>query len=314
MAAIERLLPGLDPESVAVRLFNYPYTFNFFQAVRVLERLFPDTVPVGFDGPVGRETVRFCGHVSLNFPPGQIWDLRPPAGDQATAAGDRPAPQMPVPQMTVPQMIVPFFGMVGPSGVMPRHYTELLLRIQRDVKHGEKFALRDWFDLFTHRMLSLFYRAWEKYRFYISYERGEYLQHPPDPFTHALLSLSGLGLATLRSRIRVVAPAAEAAPAARPKLPAPGPAAKIEQRPERRSGRSPNAARWPRSRTWRDCAMPGCGCAGREPPPDWRRYCPIISSCRWMCSSFTANGSSSIRAINRSWTQIARIADWASIW
>ena len=69
---------------------------------------------------------------------------------------------------------------------MPRHYTEMLLRIQRDAKHEEKFALRDWFDLFTHRMLSLFYRAWEKYRFYISYERGEYLQHPPDPFTHAL--------------------------------------------------------------------------------------------------------------------------------
>ncbi len=95
----------------------------------------------------------------------------------------------------------------------------MLLRIQRDVKHGEKFALRDWFDLFSHRMLSLFYRAWEKYRFYISYERGEYLQHPPDPFTHALLSFSGLGLATLRTRIRVIslvdAPKARSLPAPR---------------------------------------------------------------------------------------------------
>jgi type VI secretion system protein ImpH len=81
-----------------------------------------------------------------------------------------------------------------------------LLRIQRDAKHAEKYALRDWLDLFTHRMLSLFLRAWEKYRFYIPYERGQSLQHPPDPFTHCLLSLAGLGMGSLRNRIRVLAP------------------------------------------------------------------------------------------------------------
>ncbi len=170
-------LPGLDPASVAAQLFAKAHNFDFFQAVRLLEKLFPDTMPVGFDGPPSRETVRFRSHVSLIFPPSQIWDLRPTDGNRS-----------------VPEMSVAFFGLVGPSGVMPRHYTEMLLRIQRDAKHEEKFALRDWFDLFTHRMLSLFYRAWEKYRFYISYERGEYLQHPPDPFTHALAQPFGPGL------------------------------------------------------------------------------------------------------------------------
>lgn len=212
MAALATKLPGLDPNGVAARLFTVPFDFDFFQAVRILERLFPDTVPVGFDGPSNRETVRFRSHVSLIFPPSQIWDLR--------AAADR----------SVPEMAVTFFGMVGPSGVMPRHYTEMLMRIQRDAKHDEKFALRDWFDLFTHRMLSLFYRAWEKYRFYISYERGEYLQHPPDPFTHALLSLSGLGLATLRNRIRVVASIEAQRPRA---LPAPRTSQKAEPKIER---------------------------------------------------------------------------------
>jgi type VI secretion system protein ImpH len=187
MAAVAAL-PGVDPASVAAQLFSHAYSFDFFQSVRLLERLFPDSVPVGFDGPASRETVQFRSHVSLIFPPSQIWELRPSDAVRQ-----------------VPEMTVAFFGLVGPSGVMPRHYTEMLLRIQRDAKHEEKFALRDWFDLFTHRMLSLFYRAWEKYRFYISYERGEYLQHPPDPFTHSLLSLSGLGLATLRNRIRVTA-------------------------------------------------------------------------------------------------------------
>jgi type VI secretion system protein ImpH len=217
LAALSAVIPDLNPDSVAARLFVEPQKFDFFQAVRMLERLFPDTMPVGFDGPSGRETVRFRSHVSLIFPPCQIWELRPTDSDRA-----------------VPEMTVTFFGMAGPSGIMPRHYTELLMRIQRDAKHDEKFALRDWFDLFTHRMLSLFYRAWEKYRFYISYERGEYLQHPPDPFTHALLSLSGLGIGTLRNRIRVTASTVEAMPEARPARQAEAAAeAKIEARVDR---------------------------------------------------------------------------------
>ena len=41
-----------------------------------------------------------------------------------------------------------------------------------DAKGPERNALRDWLDLFNHRIVSLFYRAWEKYRFYLPYERG----------------------------------------------------------------------------------------------------------------------------------------------
>jgi type VI secretion system protein ImpH len=221
LAALAAVIPKLDPESVAARLFVEPQQFNFFQAVRVLERLFPSNAPVGFDGPSGKEAVRFRSHVSLIFPPCQIWDLRP------TESGH-----------TVPEMTVTFFGMAGPSGIMPRHYTELLMRIQRDAKHDEKFALRDWLDLFTHRMLSLFYRAWEKYRFYISYERGEYLQHPPDPFTHALLSLSGLGIGTLRNRIRVSVSTTEADRADR-LAPQPETERTTENRPDEADRRRP---------------------------------------------------------------------------
>ncbi len=178
--------------SVEQRLYDDGPLFNFFQAVRLLERLYPDREPVGYDGPVGREIARFSCYVSHNFPPSQIYEIRP------DAAGREPA-----------RMSVAFFGLTGPSGVLPRHYTDLLLRLQRDSKQPEKFALRDWFDLFSHRMLSLFYRSWEKYRFSLSYERRQFAQHPPDPFTHGLLSLCGLGMPTLRDRIRVAVPGAE---------------------------------------------------------------------------------------------------------
>lgn len=163
-------------------------TFNFFQAVRLLEKLFPDREPIGYDSSPAREAVRFRAHVALNFPPSQIWEIR---------AADPNSPGQPT------ELTAAFFGMVGLNSAMPRHYTELILRLERDSKHPDKRALRDWLDLFTHRLLSFFYRAWEKYRFYIPYERRRWAEHPPDPFTHALLSLSGLGLGTLRNRIRV---------------------------------------------------------------------------------------------------------------
>jgi type VI secretion system protein ImpH len=179
-----------EPGSVERRLYQEGFEFNFFQAVRLLEKLFPDRIPVGYDGPVGQEVVRFRAHVALNFPPSQIYDIR--YFDESR----------------VPELSEAFFGLSGITGALPRHYSELILRLERDSKHSERRALRDWFDLFTHRLLSLFYRAWEKYRFYIPYERRQFAEHPPDPFTHALLSISGLGMAKLRHRIRIRRPAA----------------------------------------------------------------------------------------------------------
>jgi type VI secretion system protein ImpH len=172
--------------SVEERLFTEGYAFDFFQAVRVLERLAPDRQPVGRTGPPGAETVRFRAYLSLGFPPSALYEV------------NRPTPDLPV-----PTMVVTFFGLTGPSGILPRHYTELLLGEERDRKGQEKRALRDWLDLFNHRLLALFYRAWEKYRFFIPYARGEFDRADPDPFTRCLLSLVGLGLPPLRNRLRV---------------------------------------------------------------------------------------------------------------
>jgi type VI secretion system protein ImpH len=100
-------------------------------------------------------------------------------------------------------MTVAFLGLTGPSGILPRHYTELLLRLDREGKGPEKNALRDWLDLFNHRLISLFHRAWEKYRFYIPYARGEYSRTDLDAFTRALYSLIGLGFQSQQNRLRV---------------------------------------------------------------------------------------------------------------
>ena len=174
--------------TVERRLFEEGFAFDFFQAVRLLEKLDPKRKPVGRTDPPRSEVVRFRAHLSLSFPPSAIYSLDPPSAT-----------------LSLPAMTVAFMGLTGPSGALPRHYTELLLRLQKELKGAEKNALRDWFDVFNHRLISLFYRAWEKYRFPVPYERGEYARTEPDPFTLALFSLVGLGMPPLRNRLRVSA-------------------------------------------------------------------------------------------------------------
>ncbi len=170
-----------DPSLEQV-LFEEGYRFEFFQAVRVLERLYRARLPVGCDSIPAKEVVRFHSLLSLTFPPSAVHDVVP-SDDGASPA----------------QMVVAFMGLTGLMGVLPRHYTELLLERVR----YKDFALRDFLDIFNHRMISLFYRAWEKYRFPISYERFRLSgRNDYDPFSLSLFNLVGMGTGGLRSRLQ----------------------------------------------------------------------------------------------------------------
>ena len=176
--------------SVAQRLLAEPYEFDFFQAVRILERMAPTRRAVGRRGQPSDEVVRFRAHQSVAFPPSAVTELLPPDEDFAS-----------------PRMAVTFLGLTGPSGALPLHYTQMILDLHRDVRGPERRALRDWFDLFNHRLISLFYRAWEKYRFHIPYERGDaFDRKSPDAFTQSLFSLIGFGPPEIRGRLRVAVP------------------------------------------------------------------------------------------------------------
>jgi type VI secretion system protein ImpH len=174
--------------TVTEQLFAEGYAFDFFQAVRLLARVDPRRRPVGGTTAPRDEIVRFRAHLSLNFPPSPIYEIQK-------------QPEAP------PLMTVSFLGLTGPSGILPRHYTEMLIRLDREPPGGrnapERYLLRSWLDLFNHRMVSLFYRAWEKYRFFVVQERGEPFAKEPDTFTQALYSLVGLGLPPLRERLHV---------------------------------------------------------------------------------------------------------------
>ena len=91
------------------------------------------------------------------------------------------------------EMFVNFMGMVGVSGVMPVHYTELIM----DRVRYRDTAMWMFMDIFTHRSVSMFFRAWEKYRFPVDYERGQ------DNFTAYLFDFAGLGTSGLRGRMHL---------------------------------------------------------------------------------------------------------------
>ncbi len=51
-----------------------------------------------------------------------------------------------------------FAGLTGAQSVLPQHYTDLVLERKKSGDH----AMGDFFNVFNHRLLSLYYRAWLK--------------------------------------------------------------------------------------------------------------------------------------------------------
>jgi len=167
--------PALEkPDSPEMKeaLREEPFDFDFFQAVRLLSRLLRDRKTVGRFSDPGTETVRFGASPDLGFPPSQIATLDMPEGAQ-------------------PRMDVSFMGLTGPHGVLPLYYTAL---VRERLRAGDS-SIRTFFNIFDHRIISLFYRAWEKNHFSVGYERQE-----EDPLSPHLMDIIGLGTPGLADR------------------------------------------------------------------------------------------------------------------
>ena len=142
-----------------------PTAFEFFQAVRILERLRPDRSDVGRFVDPATEVVRFTVPANLAFPPSEIATLELPDDGPAT-------------------LCVNFMGLTGPLGVLPYEYTLLVAERLRSRDH----ALGTFLDIFNHRLISLFYRAWQKTRVTVCYEKAT-----DDRLSRHLLDFVGLG-------------------------------------------------------------------------------------------------------------------------
>ncbi|TVR99115.1 MAG: type VI secretion system baseplate subunit TssG [Rhodospirillales bacterium] len=158
-------------------LFHRPQHFEFLQAVRLLERTAPGTVPVGTGSRGRREAVRFASSLSAVFPASDIDDLT-----RGSSASD-PAP-----------MRVNFLGLAGAFGPLPTPITELA---RTRARRGDT-ATRDFLDIFNHRLVALMARIGRAHRPALQAETPENSAFAL--YLFALLGLGTDGLRTTRSR------------------------------------------------------------------------------------------------------------------
>jgi len=170
---------------------------NFFQAVHLLERMFPERGKLGTGDDLGSEPLRFETFNSLGFPAGEVAALLPPLSFRAQAElmEDRrrseeppPPPESLPPLREMPalgdgplRMSLTFMGLYGVSSPLPSYFTDPIT-----LRKIEYFELKKFLDIFTHRMYSLFYRAWKKYRHGTQFDPAR-----PDEYTLRLLALTG---------------------------------------------------------------------------------------------------------------------------
>jgi len=158
---------GLDGTEVFRAIASEPHRWDFYQAMRLIEARHPDKPRLGTARRPADEPVRLGQAPDLSFAPTSIAGLTP-----ADRSGR-------------PRMEVRFFGLFGPNGPLPLHMTAYAR--ERKLHKGDETLVR-FADVFHHRLLLLFYRAWAQARPTVSLDRpGE------DRFAAYVGSLIGVG-------------------------------------------------------------------------------------------------------------------------
>jgi type VI secretion system protein ImpH len=138
MASENRLPP--DDLTWMDRLARAPESFDFHAALRRIEASFPASPRLGTAARPSEEPIRLGQSPSQAFEPSAVVSFVPPRTDNG-----------------VPRLLVGFLGLWGPQGPLPTHMTE---HARDRVRYAGDRTLTSFLDLFHHRMLLLFHRAW----------------------------------------------------------------------------------------------------------------------------------------------------------
>lgn len=140
------------------------YRFDFFEALRLIEAQNKDKPRLGTGIKAKDDAIRLSQEPEMQFPASAL------SSYTVTGVG-------------VPRLAVNFFGLFGPNGALPLHLTEYA---RERLRHHHDATFARFADIFHHRMITLFYRAWANARPTVGYDRPE-----TDRFAFYIRSLLG---------------------------------------------------------------------------------------------------------------------------
>jgi type VI secretion system protein ImpH len=161
-------------EALRAALAEAPWRFDFFQALRRIQCAYPGKPLLGESVRPADDPLRLGQEATLKFPPATIAKFEP---------GREGRPD---------RLSGYFFGLFGPNGPLPEHLTEYVLERRRDF--GDVTFAR-FADVFHHRLLCLFFRAWAAAEPAVAFDRPD-----GDRFAAYVGSLFGIGTPRLRNR------------------------------------------------------------------------------------------------------------------
>lgn len=164
-----------DKPTVEQRLLDQGARYQFFVSVGMLERLHPEAVRVGGEGPYSGECIRFVHQHDLAFNAGEMRTIRQVAVPQSPEhALDEPRYRY--------EVTTAFMGLTGTMTPMPLYLAEELAQDEEGAR-----IKRDFLDIFHHRLVSLVYRVGTKFDFAREYTHGS-----DDPWSRRMIAMAGL--------------------------------------------------------------------------------------------------------------------------
>ena len=151
-----------------------PYEFGFYSILRLIECLYADRPRLGASQRPVEDPIRIGQEPATAFESASLTAFE-------AAKDNRPH-----------RLTVRLLGLLGPNGPLPLHLTEYAQERLR--QHGDRTFVR-FLDIFHHRMLSLFYRAWANNEPTVSFDRPD-----SDRFCDYVGSMAGYGMPALRQR------------------------------------------------------------------------------------------------------------------
>jgi type VI secretion system protein ImpH len=150
-----------------------PYRHDFYQTMRRIECLYAGKPRWGHALRPVDEPVRLGQDPDLSFAPAPLASFSVPDG-------------------AAPRLQVRLFGLFGPNGPLPIHITEYA---RERLQHAGDATLSRFLDVFHHRFLALFYRAWAQAQPHVNRDRPK-----EDRFTAYVGAFVGMSPKAFRDR------------------------------------------------------------------------------------------------------------------